>query len=95
MTENERLRALLKEARASVHLILDIDALQGWACEAVDDAPPVDDVLRDLRQRIDAALAATETPEGHAVCEFCKGRGTVPAKKPWSPSDVLGGDDGR
>jgi hypothetical protein len=57
MSEVEKLRALLAEARAAIHLVLDIDALQGWACEAVDDAPPVDDLLRDIRQRIDAALA--------------------------------------
>jgi hypothetical protein len=57
MTENEKLRALLAEARKTVHTILDIDALHGWACEAVDDEPALDDLMRDLRARIDAALA--------------------------------------
>ena len=57
MTENEKLRALLAEARKIVHTILDIDALHGWACESDGDEPALDDLLRDLRSRIDAALA--------------------------------------
>lgn len=57
MTENEKLRELLAEARKIVHTILDIDALHGWACESDDDEPAMDDLMRDLRARIDAALA--------------------------------------
>jgi hypothetical protein len=67
MSETEKLRALLAEARAAVHLILDIDALQDWACEGVEDEPAVDDMLRNIRQRIDAAIAepvSIEWPHG-------------------------------
>ena len=47
-----------------------------------------------LVARIDAALAEA-SQEGRTTCEFCKGRGSVPAKKAWSPKAVLGPDDGR
>ena len=57
MTENEKLLALLAEARAAIHQVIDIDALQGWACESRDGEPSTETLLRHLRQRIDAALA--------------------------------------
>ena len=44
----------------------------------------------NLRWSIDAALAAHNS-DGIVKCEFCKGSGNVPYKKPWSPRDVLGG----
>lgn len=45
-----------------------------------------------LMNSVDTALGEHETD--HAVkCEFCKGSGKVPYKKPWSPRSVLGNEN--
>ena len=46
----------------------------------------------EMADRIDAALA-TYNSDGIVKCEFCKGSGNVPYKKPWSPRDVLGDEN--
>lgn len=78
-TENERLRALLREAGA--WMLADAKMNKGYA-----------EKVLELHGRITATLAV-ESLVGHQVCEFCKGTGTVPMKTPWSPQDVLGGND--
>ena len=77
---NSELVALLREVRSH-----SAAKESTWCiCEFCDD----------LIVRIDAALAEA-SQEGRTTCEFCKGRGSVPAKKAWSPKAVLGPDDGR
>jgi hypothetical protein len=61
-TQNERLRALLAEARTVIHQVIYNDTLQDWACESVEDEPSMEDILRDMRGRIDAALAEPPSP---------------------------------
>ncbi len=36
---------------------------------------------------------AQSSMDGIVKCEFCKGSGSVPYKKPWSPRDVLGNEN--
>lgn len=45
-----------------------------------------------LLSRVDAALAVSNV-DGIVKCEFCKGSGKAPYKKPWSPRDVLGNEN--
>ncbi len=45
-----------------------------------------------IRCSITDALEAYEAAEGFQACEFCKGSGTAPVKKAWSPKSVLGED---
>lgn len=78
--------ALLREARESVQLLanklhneLDYD---------------YSEEQEQLCFRIDAALAEVSQKE-LTTCEFCKGKGHVPAKKAWSPESVLGQGNGR
>ena len=56
-TQNEKLRALLAEARTVIHQVIYNDTLQDWACESVEDEPSMEDILREMRGRIDATLA--------------------------------------
>lgn len=77
---NAELLALLREAREA---LIDPEAVITCNCTNCI-----------LGARIDAALAEA-SQEGRTTCEFCKGRGSVPAKKAWSPKAVLGPDDGR
>ena len=56
-TQNEKLRALLAEARNVIHQVIYNDTLQDWACESVEDEPSMEDILREMRGRIDATLA--------------------------------------
>lgn len=82
---NAELLALLREARERLEANQDPLGL-------ADDNQIAINGFRtaELIDRIDAAIDAQSQPEEECQpCEFCKGRGTVPAKKAWSPESVL------
>lgn len=84
---NSELIAILREARLSVESHRTyLSYADYFLNESVSDV--LHSSLEDRIQRIDAAIqeltASTDT------CEFCKGRGAVPSKKPWSPKSILG-----
>ena len=63
MTENQRLRELLKEARDLFETMRQADAFAPHAYDRGDDDASIVDLARHLRARIDAALAEPTGPE--------------------------------